>query len=40
MKLKLSKRGEQKLAGLDSAKVKVAGTVDFGFGDKASKKLN
>jgi hypothetical protein len=39
VKLKLSKRGEQKLAGLDSAKVKVAGTVDFGFGDKASKKL-
>ena len=39
VKLKLSKRGEEKLAGLDSAKVKVAGTVDFGFGDKASKKL-
>jgi plastocyanin len=39
VKLKLSKRGEAKLAVLDSAKVKVQGTVDFGFGDKASKKL-
>jgi plastocyanin len=38
-KLKLSKRGEEKLAELDSAKVKVEGTVAFGFGDKASKKL-
>jgi plastocyanin len=39
VKLKLSKRGEEKLADLDSAKVKVEGTVEFGFGDKASKKL-
>jgi hypothetical protein len=39
VKLKLSKRGEEKLATLDSAKVKVEGTVAFGFGDKAAKKL-
>jgi hypothetical protein len=39
IKLKLSKRGEEKLADLDSAKVKVQGTVAFGFGDKAAKKL-
>ena len=39
VKLKLSDRGLDKLAGADSAKVKVEGTVDFGFGDKASKKL-
>jgi plastocyanin len=39
VKLKLSDRGIDKLAGLDSAKVKVQGTVGFGFGDKASKKL-
>jgi plastocyanin len=39
VKLKLSKRGEEKLADADSAKVKVQGTVAFGFGDKASKKL-
>jgi plastocyanin len=39
VKLKLSKGGKEKLAGADSAKVKVEGTVDFGFGDKTSKKL-
>lgn len=39
VKLKLSKGGEKRLADLGSAKVKVQGTVDFGFGDKASKKL-
>jgi plastocyanin len=39
VKLKLSKGGEEKLASLDSAKVKVEGTVAFGFGDKASRKL-
>ena len=39
VKLKLSKGGSEKLAAADSAKVKVEGTVDFGFGDKASKKL-
>jgi hypothetical protein len=39
VKLKLSKRGEEKLAELEKAKVKVEGTVEFGFGDKASKKL-
>jgi plastocyanin len=38
-KLKLTKKGGKLLADLDKAKVKVAGTVDFGFGDKASKKL-
>jgi hypothetical protein len=38
-KLKLSGKGASKLAGADSAKVKVEGTVAFGFGDKASKKL-
>jgi hypothetical protein len=39
VKLKLSDKGAGKLADLDSAKVKVQGTVAFGFGDKASKKL-
>jgi hypothetical protein len=39
VKLKLSDKGLEKLADLDSAKVKVAGTVAFGFGDKATKKL-
>jgi plastocyanin len=38
-KLKLKKKAAEKLAKLDKAKVKVQGTVDFGFGDKASKKL-
>jgi hypothetical protein len=38
-KLKLKKNAASKLADLDKAKVKVEGTVDFGFGDKASKKL-
>jgi plastocyanin len=38
-KLKLTGKGENKLADADSAKVKVVGTVAFGFGDKASKKL-
>jgi plastocyanin len=38
-KLKLKKKAAEKLADLDKAKVKVHGTVDFGFGDKASKKL-
>jgi hypothetical protein len=38
-KLKLKKKAAEKLADLDKAKVKVQGTVDFGFGDKASKKL-
>jgi Copper binding proteins, plastocyanin/azurin family len=38
-KLKLKKKAAAKLADLDKAKVKVQGTVDFGFGDKASKKL-
>ena len=38
-KLKLKARAAEKLAKLDKAKVKVQGTVDFGFGDKASKKL-
>jgi plastocyanin len=37
--LKLSDKGLDKLAGLESAKVKVEGTVDFGFGDKVPKKL-
>jgi plastocyanin len=39
VKLKLSDKGIEKLADLEKAKVKVQGTVDFGFGDKASKKL-
>jgi hypothetical protein len=39
VKLKLSDKGIERLAGLKKAKVKVQGTVDFGFGDKASKKL-
>jgi plastocyanin len=38
-KLKLKKKAAEKLAELEKAKVKVQGTVDFGFGDKASKKL-
>jgi hypothetical protein len=38
-KLKLKKSALEKLADLEKAKVKVAGDVDFGFGDKASKKL-
>jgi len=38
-KLKLKKNAAGKLAELEKAKVKVSGTVDFGFGDKASKKL-
>jgi plastocyanin len=38
-KLKLKKSAAEKLAELDKAKVKVSATVDFGFGDKASKKL-
>jgi plastocyanin len=38
-KLKLKKSTAEKLAELDKAKVKVSATVDFGFGDKASKKL-
>jgi plastocyanin len=38
-KLKLKKRVLEKLADLEKAKVKVTGDVDFGFGDKASKKL-
>jgi hypothetical protein len=39
VKLKLSDKGIERLAGLEKARVKVQGTVDFGFGDKASKKL-
>jgi plastocyanin len=39
VKLKLSNRGVEKLSGIEAAKIKVQGTVDFGFGDKASKKL-
>jgi plastocyanin len=38
-KLKLKKSALEKLADLEKAKVKVTGDVDFGFGDKASKKL-
>jgi plastocyanin len=38
-KLKLKKSALAKLADLEKAKVKVTGDVDFGFGDKASKKL-
>jgi plastocyanin len=38
-KLKLKQKAAEKLAELEKAKVKVQGTVDFGFGDKASKKL-
>jgi plastocyanin len=39
VKLKLSDKGIERLADLEKAKVKVQGIVDFGFGDKASKKL-
>jgi plastocyanin len=38
-KLKLKKSALEKLADLAKAKVKVTGDVDFGVGDKASKKL-
>jgi plastocyanin len=38
-KLKVKKSAAEKLADLDKVKVKVTGTVDFGSGDKASKKL-
>jgi plastocyanin len=38
-KLKLKKKAAEKLADLEKAKVKVQGAVDFGFGDRASKKL-
>jgi plastocyanin len=38
-KLKLKKKALEKLADLEKAKVKVQGTVDFGFGNKAAKKL-
>jgi plastocyanin len=38
-KLKLKKSALEKLADLEKAKVKVSGGVDFGLGDKASKKL-
>jgi plastocyanin len=38
-KLKLKGNAVEKLGGLEKAKVKVQGSVDFGFGDKASRKL-
>jgi plastocyanin len=38
-KLKLKKKAAEKLGDLEKAKVRVTGIVDFGFGDKASKKL-
>jgi hypothetical protein len=37
--IKISKRGKNKLAGKNQAKVKLAGTVPFGPGDTASKLL-
>jgi hypothetical protein len=39
VKLKLSDKGLEKLADLDQVKIKVTGTVDFGFADKTSKRL-
>ena len=38
-KLKLKDKAVEKLSDLDRAKLKVEGTVEFGFGDKAKRKL-